>query len=231
VILETASSVHEAGDDASLVRRIVAGDSAAFELLMRRHNRQLYRLARAALRDDTEAQDALQNAYLLAYRSIAKFRGDAALSTWLSRLVLNECLGRMRRTARRQNVVPLVSSATDLERDAMPAPDVELPDTLLARAQMRALLERKLDALPDAFRLVFVLRSVEELSVEETAQTLDIPEATVRSRHFRAKSLLREALAQEIDLAERELFEFGGAQCDRVTARVLAQLAERARPD
>jgi len=225
---EVARSPRNANDEASIVSRIVAGDRAAFELLMRRHNRQLYRLARASLRDEAEAQDALQEAYLSAYRSIAQFRGDAAVSTWLSRLVLNECLGRLRRSARRQNVIPLVGSNTDSERDAMPAPDTELPDKIVGRAQLRALLERNLDALPDTFRMVFVLRSVEELSVEETAQSLGIPEATVRSRHFRAKSLLREALAQEVDLAERELFEFGGAQCDRITARVLAQLAQMA---
>ena len=227
---ESARSAQDANDDAAMIRRVVAGDRGAFELLMRRHNRRLYRLARASLRDDAEAQDALQEAYLLAYRSVAQFRGDAALATWLSRLVLNECMGRLRRKARRQNVIPLVGSQTDNERDAMPAPDSELPDKILARAQMRALLERKLDELPVAFRMVFVLRSVEELSVEETAQTLDIPEATVRSRHFRAKSLLREALAHEIDLAERELFEFAGAQCDHVTARVLAQIDPTVRP-
>ena len=112
----------------------------------------------------------------------------------------------------------------DIERDAMPAPDVDLPDSILGRSQMRALLERKLDDLPEIFRMVFVLRSVEELSVEDTAQSLGIPEATVRSRHFRAKSLLREALAQEIDLAERDLYEFGGSHCDAVITEVLLRL-------
>ena len=104
-------------------------------------------------------------------------------------------------------------------------PHAESPDAALVRTQMRQLLERKLDALPEAFRSVFVLRAVEELSVEETAQSLGIPEATVRSRHFRARSLLREALAQEIDLAERDLYEFGGAHCDRVVAAVMARIA------
>jgi RNA polymerase sigma factor (sigma-70 family) len=220
----------QANDEMSLVRRIAAGDRAAFELLMRRHNQRLYRLARASLRDETEAYDALQEAYLLAYRSIAQFRGDAALSTWLSRLVINECLGRLRRYGRRKNVLPLVRSNTDVERDGMQAPDTELPDKIVGRAQIRALLECKLDELPEIFRMVFVLRSVEELSVEETAQSLGISQATVRSRHFRAKSLLREALAQEVDLAERELFEFGGEQCNRVTARVLAQLEQTPQP-
>jgi RNA polymerase sigma-70 factor (ECF subfamily) len=204
------------------IESIQTGDRAAFEQLMRQYNRRLYRLARAALRDDAEAEDALQDAYIAAYRSLDRFRGDSTLSTWLSRLVLNECFGRLRRGARRQKVIPMVSPTQEM--DAVAEEESELPDQVLARAQMRTLLERKLDTLPEAFRLVFVLRSVEELSVEETAQTLGIPEATVRSRYFRAKGLLREALAKEIDLAERDVFEFGGQHCDRVVTSVLARL-------
>ena len=214
-----------AEDDLALVQRIVAGDRAAFELLMRRHNRRLYRLARATLRDDAEAEDALQDAYLHAYRSLGRFRGDAALTTWLSRLVLNECYGRMRRHARRENVVPMVSSNTaDIDIEAMRPSDSEPPDSAVARAEMRALIERKLDELPDSFRTVFILRTVEELSVEETAPCLDIAEATVRSRHFRARSLLREALARDIDLASSEIFGFAGARCDRIVANVMARI-------
>ncbi|WP_168792715.1 RNA polymerase sigma factor [Paraburkholderia aromaticivorans] len=221
-----AHSSFAADDERETVRRIVAGDRSAFELLMRRHNRRLYRLARATLRDAAEAEDALQAAYLSAYRSIARFRGDATLLTWLSRLVLNECYGRLRREARRQNVIPMVDANTHVDIDAMIAQDSDSPEKAAARAELRTLLERKLDELPEVFRVVFVLRSVEEMSVEETAQCLGIPEATVRSRHFRAKSLLRESLAHEIDLAERDVFEFGGAHCDRVVANVLHRLAD-----
>jgi RNA polymerase sigma factor (sigma-70 family) len=212
--------------DQALVRQIATGDRAAFELLMRRYNRRLYRLARAILRDATEAEDALQDAYLLAYRSMDNFRGDAALSTWLSRLVVNECLGRLRRSSRREKLVRVVSSDAegDCAVDTVAARDSDLPDRTLGRTQLRMLLERKLDELPESFRTIFVLRSVEELSVEDTAQCLGIPEATVRSRHFRARSLLRESLAQELDLAERDLFEFGGEHCDGVIAGVLARL-------
>jgi RNA polymerase sigma-70 factor (ECF subfamily) len=207
-------------DDLAIARRIAAGDRAAFIELMRRHNRRLYRLARATLRDDAEAEDALQEAYLAAYRSIAKFRGDANLATWLSRLVLNECLGRLRKSARRQNVIPMVAGEDDM---ATTTPDVrEVPEQAFARAQMRTLIERKLDALPEDFRTVFVLRAVEELSVEETAACLGIPEATVRSRHFRARSLLRETIARDLDIAERDVFDFDGERCDRIVARVLA---------
>jgi len=211
-------------DDAALVRRVAAKDRSAFESLMRRYNRRLFRLARATLRNPTEAEDALQEAYVRAYRSIGEFRGESSLLTWLSRLVINECLERLRRSARRQNIIPMVSSNTDVDLNAMRADDTVSPEYSLARSQLRGMLEHKLDQLPESFRLVFICRSVEEMSVEETAQTLGIPEATVRSRHFRAKSLLRESLAQELDLAERDVFCFGGAACDRVVAGTLARL-------
>lgn len=205
-----------------IARRIASGDREQFTMLIRQYNRRLYRLARATLRDDAEAEDALQDAYLSAYHGIQHFRGDAAISTWLSRLVLNECLGRIRRGNRRSKVVPLVSSND--EAGLVAEEPARRPERILARAQMRGLLEQKLDELPEAFRVVFVLRSVEELSVEETAEVLGIPAATVRTRYFRARGLLREALAQEIDLAERDLFEFGGSRCDRICARVLERL-------
>ena len=206
-------------DDLELARNIAAGDRLSFETLMRRHNRRLYRLARATLRDDAEAEDALQEAYIAAYRAIGSYRGDSMLVTWLSRMVLNECLGRLRKSARRQNVIPM--AASDEVEAAASEDDRDLPDRQLVRAEIRAMLERKLDQLPEDFRTVFVMRAVEELSVEETAVTLGIPEATVRSRHFRARSLLRESLAQEFDIAERDLFDFGGAHCDRIVAGVV----------
>ncbi|MFC4314295.1 RNA polymerase sigma factor [Steroidobacter flavus] len=221
---DVAVSLATQEDDLSIARRIAAGDRVAFERLMRLNNRRLYRLARAVLKDPTEADDALQDAYLSAYRSLQQFRGEAALSTWLSRLVLNECTGRLRRHHRRENVIPMVSSTNRPDVDTVPDNDSDLPDQAIGRAQLRDLLEHKLDELPEPFRLVFVMRSVEEFSVQDTAQILDIPEDTVRSRHFRARSLLREALAQEIDLAERDVFEFGGRHCDGVIARVLARL-------
>ncbi len=213
-------------DGRTLAARVASGDRAAFEQLMRRYNRRLYRLARATLRDDAEAEDALQEAYLAAFRAIPHFRGDASLSTWLSRLVLNECHTRQRRSARRDTIAPMValSAITDFEREIMDADQNESPDRALMRAELRALLERKLDALPEAFRIVFVMRCVEEFSVEETAECLGIPEATVRSRHFRARSLLRESLAREIDLAERDVFSFDGERCDRIVLGVLARI-------
>jgi RNA polymerase sigma factor (sigma-70 family) len=210
-------------DDATLARRICAGDRAAFEFVMRRYNRRLYRLARSIMRDDAEAEDALQEAYLRAYRSMSTFRGEATLSTWLSRMVLNECFARQRKQRRRQNVIPMVPG-DDVEMDTAASDADAFPDRIHLRAEVRAILERKLDELPEDFRVAFVLRAVEEMSVEETAAALDIPEATVRSRHFRARSLLRESLARELDIAERDLFDFGGEHCDRIVAAVNERL-------
>jgi RNA polymerase sigma factor (sigma-70 family) len=211
--------------DRLIASSIAAGDPSAFAGLMRQYNRRLYRLARATLRDRTEAEDALQDAYVRAFRSMASFRGDASLGTWLSRLVLNECFARLRRNVRRENVVPMVSASRHVESTHMIVDESDSPDSAVGRGQIRELLERKLDELPENFRTVFVLRSVEELTVDETAETLGIPEETVRSRHFRAKGLLREALARELDLAESNVYEFGGDHCDRVVANVLARIS------
>ena len=213
--------------DADPSRSIANGEAKAFEQIMRRHNRMLFRTARAILRDDAEAEDAVQEAYLRAYWSMASFRGEAKLSTWLVRIVANEALARRRKQARRAEIVPICGG--DLHEDALEAeaaiPSSEGPDTRAERSEIRRLLEAKIDALPDAFRSVFVLRALEELSVEETAEALGIPEATVRTRFFRARSQLREALSREIDLAFDDAFAFAGERCDRIVAAVMARLA------
>ena len=211
-------------DDLTLARRVASGGRAEFELLMRRYNRRLYRLARASLRDDAEAQDALQDAYLHAYRSLGQFRGESALATWLSRLVLNACGARRRRSTRRENIVPIVSFDGHMDTIAGVPDSAEQPEHVVARAQIRSVLEQKVSELPEIFRVVFVLRSVEELTVEEIADTLSISQETVRSRHFRAKGMLRESLAKEVDLAEGDIYEFGGVHCDGLVARVLSSL-------
>lgn len=213
--------------DLDLVQGICARTPQAFELLMRRYNQTLYRTARSIVRDDTEAEDVVQDAYILAYRNMDKFRGDARLSTWLTRIVINEAIARSRKNHRRAKVIRL-DGETELHSDVTEvnmndcAP--ESPEQAAMRTQARAMLEAKIDQLPDAFRTVFVLRALEELSVEETAACLDIPEATVRTRFFRARSLLREALSREIDGAFEEAFTFDGARCDRIVAGVLARL-------
>lgn len=221
-------------DDAALAARIAAGDLPAFERLLRRFNRPLYRVARAIVKDDVDAEDVLQEAMLRAYRAMGSFRGEARLSTWLVRIVANEALARLRTRTRRGEILPLQPDAIDdldadttlpTEPDAMVSASAD-PEKVAVRAELRRLLERRIDALPDAFRTVFVLRALHDLSVEETAACLDLPAATVRTRFFRARSLLREALACDIDRAYDGAYDFGGADCDRITARVLARIAD-----
>jgi len=201
--------------DGELAQRVAGGDVRAFEALMRRHNRALFRTSRAILRDDADAEEALQDGYLRAFRGIGAFRGESRLSTWLVRIVANEALMRLRKRRRGAEVVPL-------HGEDMPTED--RPDYAAQRAQTRRLLEQKIDALPEAYRVVFILRALEEFSVEETAAALGIPEATVRTRFFRARRVLREALSTEIDLALDEVFAFAGERCDRIVAGVLARL-------
>jgi RNA polymerase sigma-70 factor, ECF subfamily len=210
--------------DLALVALVAGGDRAAFATLMRRYNRRLYRLARAALHDDAEAKDALQDAYVGAYRSIGKFRGDSALGTWLSRLVLNECGARRRRDSRRDNIIPIVSLEANMHTAENVSSVDEAPDISVARTQMHDLLESKVGDLPELLRIVFVMRSIEELSAQETADCLGITQETVRIRHFRAKALLRDSLAREVDVAERSIYDFGGSHCGEVVAAVFAAL-------
>jgi RNA polymerase sigma-70 factor (ECF subfamily) len=193
-----------------------------FAALMRRHNRQMFRTARAILRDDAEAEDALQEAYLKAYHSLDSFREEARFSTWLARIVVNESLMRLRKQTRRASIVPIHAPSEEMEQ--APDMDTEKPEAAAERGEMRQLLESQIDALPDTYRTVFMLRAVEELSAEETAEVLGIPAATVRTRFFRARSLLREGLAQKIDLACEDAFSFDGERCDRIVERVLARL-------
>jgi len=218
--------------DVELAQRIGARDERAFESVMRAHNRMLYRLARSILKDDAEAEDALQEAYLSAYRNIGSFRGGSKLSSWLARIVINEAYARLRRQ-KRAGVVIRLDAAMSGDAGEPYAEDgtmaessnVERPENAALRGELRRILERKIDALPEQFRTVYIMRDIEELSVEETAECLDVPQATVRSRAFRARALLRESLSREIDAAMVDAFGFAGERCDRIVAKVL----ERAR--
>jgi RNA polymerase sigma-70 factor, ECF subfamily len=196
--------------DTELIASILAGDMRALETLMRLYNRTLYRTARAILRDDAEAEDAVQEAYLQAYRKLGTFRGESRLSTWLVRIAANEALMRRRRNPR---------PAEAVEHEA--ASDTPGPQEDAERSEARRLLETHIDALPDGYRAVFVLRAVEEFSVEETAAALAIPQATVRSRYFRARGLLRSWMAGDLDAAAAGAFAFAGARCDRIVQGVL----------
>ena len=226
-------SAHKGMPDAEIARRVAAGDQDALQLLMRRHNQTLYRTARSILKDDAEAEDAVQEAYLSAYRAIGSFRGEAKLSTWLVRIVANEALARLRKRKRSAEIIRLDGDAQSGDQSVevnMNQAAPEQPEHGALRAEARRLLERKIDELPDVFRATFVLRAIEELTVEETAAVLEIPEATVRTRFFRAKGLLREALAREMDFAIEDVFSFAGGRCDRIVAGVLARLRELQAP-
>ena len=217
-----------AGDDPQLVVRIAGGDQTAFESLMRKYNGKLFRVARAILKDDSDAEDVLQEAYIDAYRHIQDFRGGSQVGTWLTRIVINHALMRVRKEKRRSVLVPFRSSrANDPERPEASVADqrTESPSSGALRAEIRRILERRIDELPLSFRTVFVMREVEEMSVHEIAECLGISPATVRTRLFRARALLREALAREIDVAAVALFAFAGARCDRIVAAVLARVS------
>lgn len=216
-------------EDAQLAAQAAQGDAQAFEIIMRRHNRLLFRTARSILKNDADTEDALQEAYLRAWRALGSFRADAKLSTWLVRIVINEALGRLRR--RGAQVIPLDTAMDSNESPLDTAPDENpqaQPERSAMRGEMRRLIEARIDELPDVFRTVFMLRAVEEMSVEEAATALDIPEATVRSRFFRARGLLREGLSRDIDVGIDEAFSFDGSRCDNIVARVLARIAEDA---
>ena len=223
--MTAAAQALDAGSDLALARRIADDDREALRALMRRYNQRLYRTARSILKDDGEAEDALQEAYLRAYRSIGTFRGDAKLSTWLVSIVVNEAIARLRKRNRRAEVIQLDGSiAIDADDGESNASAPEAPERAAMRAEARRLLERNIDALPDAFRVVFLLRAIEELSVEEVAVVLGIPEATVRTRFFRARALLREWLARDFDTELEEIFAFAGERCDRIVEGVMASL-------
>lgn len=209
--------------DEALLDALTRGDHHALEDLMRRHNQRLFRLSRAILRDDADAEDALQEAYLHLYRHAGQFRGQSRALTWLSRIVINQSLMRLRQRRARGGPAAMDDGAGPADERAEPPPITVL------RAEIRRALERHVDALPRAYRTVFVLREVEDMSGPEVAELLSLPEATVRTRLFRARTLLRAALARELDGTVGDLFGFAGDRCDRIVARVLAAIARDGR--
>lgn len=210
--------------DTELARRAVEGDEAAFAAIMRRHNQRLFRTARSILKSDAEAEDALQDAYLRAWRALAGFRAEARLSTWLVRIVANEALGRLRRKHISVTSLDDAMNEHETKYQAALADDARQgPEGVTTRAQLRQLIESRIDTLPETFRTVFMLRAIEGMNVEEVARSLDIPAATVRTRYFRARHLMRKNLAGDIDQALGDAFGFDGARCDRIVANVLAR--------
>lgn len=221
--------------DERLVRQIVEGDQRAFAVLMRRYNQRLYRAARSILQDDDEARDAVQEAWWKAYCHLHDFQFQAALPTWLTRILINEALMRRRRNESRRAVIQYgVSDENVLDRMANRFPSSPpsigaQPELEVWRAEVRALIEHRVDVLPDRYRSVFVLRAIEELDTAEVAAILELPQATVRVRYMRARRLLRSGLQQLLDEQAPAAFTFAGARCDRIVADVLARMQAAAK--
>ena len=205
--------------DEEAVARIRSGETGLFELLMRRHNQRVYRAARAILRDDAEAEDVMQDAYVRAFCHLAEFEGRSRFSTWLTRIAVHEALARIRRGRRFQAVDPETQETSTMSTVPRLTPEQHASD-----GEIRSVLEKAIDSLPDEFRSVFVLRAIEEMSGAETAECLGIPEETVKTRLFRARSRLQETLLSALEPAAPRAFEFHLSRCDRVVAAVLARL-------
>jgi RNA polymerase sigma-70 factor, ECF subfamily len=222
----TRPESHGCPDEAGLIARAVANDPAAVRLIMQRHNRRLYRIARSVVRDDSEAEDVVQEAYGRAFTHLREFRGDASIGTWLARIVLNEALGRLRR--RHQTVDwELIENQHEAGAQIInfplgaAQPD---PERTMAQREINEILQRAIDDLPNAFRLVLVARAVEGMSIEDTAELLGILPGTVKTRLHRARALLRAKLERDLGPSLPKTFPFEGDRCERMTTSVLERL-------
>ena len=212
-------------DDAELARRALARDPDAFRTIMQRHNRRLYRIARSVLRNGTEAEDAVQEAYVSAFAHLASYRGESSLSAWLARITMNEALGRLRRQRPTVDIATLEETRTEAEIIQFPlAAPTDDPERTMAQRQILQLVEETTDDLPEAYRLVFVARVIEGMSVEETADLLGIKPETVKTRLHRARLLVREQLDKKIGPVLMDAFPFAGKRCERMTGAVLNRL-------
>ena len=206
--------------DEQIVAQVIGGHTALFEVLMRRHNERIYRAARAIVRDDREAEDVMQQAYVNAYAHLRQFDHRAKFSTWLTRIAINEALARVRRQRRYE---PFDDQATDAGETMMSRQQVDPEHQAIAR-ELGMLLERAVDALPDGNREVFMLREIEGLSTAETAESLGVSEDVVKTRLSRARAALRSDLFQRAGLAAANAFRFERPRCDRVVAAVMERI-------
>lgn len=208
--------------DEEVVKRVLAGETALFEIIMRRYNRRLYRVAHAILMDDREAEDVMQDAYVRAYTHLGQFAGRAKFSTWLTKIAVHEARARARRRSR--FVDP--GSTQNPGEDGMNTftSKTRDPEQQALSRELNAVLEDAVDALPEAYRSVFMLRKIEEMSTAETAECLDISEETVKVRLHRARSLLREEIYARIGVTTSGTFEFAGLRCDRLVLSVFDKI-------
>lgn len=221
VLTMPASTLAE--DETSLVRRAAAGEAEAVRQIIKAHNQRLYRLVRAVIRSNADAEDVLQEAYLRAFASIGSFEGSSSLATWLSRIALNAALMRLRAQKRLKRAAVTVPAEAEIIPFPLASSTAD-PERAMAQRQLLHLVEEATDALPDAFRLVFVARVIEGLSVEETAALLDLPPATVKTRLHRARKLIRTRLEERIGPVLVDAFPFAGTRCERLTDAVITQL-------
>lgn len=214
------------GGDAELIRGTLNGDEASARALIQRYNRRLYRVARSVVGDDAEAEDVLQDAYVRAFSALASFRGESSLATWLTRIVVNEALQRLRQRKTR----PLdarVSRDMPEVAEIIPFPvhaSLTDPEIAMAQRELRALVERAIDGLPQEFRTVLVARTIEGMSTEETADALGLKAETVKTRLHRARQMLRAALDEHLEAQFAHVFPFAGARCTRIADAVMARL-------
>jgi RNA polymerase sigma-70 factor, ECF subfamily len=204
--------------DEEVVARVLASETGMFEIVMRRHNQRLYRVARAILRNDGEAEDVMQDAYVRAYEHLGQFAGRAKFSTWLTRIAVHEALARQRRGNRYQELEPMSERDGDsMDRLASSAPN---PEQQASNLEIRRLLEEAVEKLPDAYRTIFMLRDVEDMSTTDAADVLEITEDNVKVRLHRARALLRKSLYASAGMERREAFNFHARRCDRVVRNV-----------
>lgn len=221
---------NESMDDNALVERLRRGDTKAAQAIVQKHNRMLWRIARGIVRDDADAEDALQNAYVRALTSLHGFRGDSSLSTWLSRIVVNEALRRRDQKRQPIGLDDVIETLSPDHPGSATMAALPTPEAAAAGQQIRRLVERAIDTLPAPFRVVFMMRVVEQMSIDATAASLNIPVATAKTRLHRANRQLRLTLGAELAAVFDGVFPFGGLRCERLTQAVLARLPAESAP-
>jgi RNA polymerase sigma-70 factor, ECF subfamily len=227
VILAPVTAQSELRDE-EVVGRVLAGETALFEILMRRYNQRLYRVSRSILRDDSEAEDVMQDAYVRAYEHLNQFAGRAAFSTWLTRIAIHEALARKRRRARMDELDSLPGNGESMIIMKSSTPS---PETGTATAETRALLEQAINHLPEAYRTVVILREVEEMSVAETAESLGVSDGVVKTRLHRAHAMLRKDLYARAKGRATDFYQFHAVRCDRVVKVVFERIQQKASGD
>jgi RNA polymerase sigma-70 factor (ECF subfamily) len=210
--------------DADLVQRARGRDEAAIRFIMRANNRRLYRIARGILRNDGEAEDVVQETWVRAFTHLESFRGDSSLATWLSRIAMNEALGRLRRARPSVELDSLPPGALEAQIIQFPLSASEDPEKTMAQREIQHVVEHAIDELPEAFRIVFITRVIEGMNVEETAELLDLKPETVKTRLHRARTMLRQNVEKKIGPVVMEAFPFAGKRCERLTDAVLKRL-------